>query len=114
MGSPIIDHGLQLYDSRSRDLVVYSDVVWTDYPTSRQSTSSYCVFLGHNLLYWSSKRNDTISRSSAEAEYHGVVNVVVKTSWLLNLLREIFYPPLTSFPFYYDIVSVVYLSTNPV
>ncbi|GJX40539.1 ribonuclease H-like domain-containing protein [Tanacetum coccineum] len=39
----------------------------------------YCVFLGNNLLSWSSKRQPTLSRSSAETEYRGVANVVVET-----------------------------------
>ncbi|GKG37960.1 ribonuclease H-like domain-containing protein, partial [Tanacetum coccineum] len=48
----------------------------------RQSTSGYCVFLGDNLLMWSSKCQDTLSRSNAEAEYHGVANAVAETSWI--------------------------------
>nr|GFC82509.1 ribonuclease H-like domain-containing protein [Tanacetum cinerariifolium] len=44
---------------------------------------------GDNLLSWSSKRQHTISRSSAEAEYRGIANVVAETAWLRNLLREL-------------------------
>nr|GEZ39380.1 ribonuclease H-like domain-containing protein [Tanacetum cinerariifolium] len=50
------------------------------------------VFLGDNLVSWSSKHQQTISRSSAEAEYRGVANVVAETAWLRNLLREIHSP----------------------
>nr|GEV65084.1 ribonuclease H-like domain-containing protein [Tanacetum cinerariifolium] len=35
------------------------------------------------------KRQPTLSRSSAEAEYRGVDNAVAKTCWLRNLLREL-------------------------
>ncbi|GJY54843.1 ribonuclease H-like domain-containing protein [Tanacetum coccineum] len=49
-----------------------------------------------NLLTWSSQRQDMLSRSSAEAEYLGVANVVAKTSWIRNLLRELHTPLFTA------------------
>nr|GFB21840.1 ribonuclease H-like domain-containing protein [Tanacetum cinerariifolium] len=83
-------------------------------PTTRRSTSAYCVFLGSNLLSWSSKRRVTLSHSNAEAENYGVANVVAKTYWLRNLLREL-HMPLSSATFVYcDNVSADYLSSNPV
>lgn len=95
-------------------MTAYSDTDWAGCPTTRHSISRYCVFLGQNLLSWSSKRHGTISRSSAEAEYRGVTNVVAETSWLRNLLRDLFYPPCTATIFYWDNVSAIYMSTNPV
>ncbi|GKC94009.1 ribonuclease H-like domain-containing protein [Tanacetum coccineum] len=56
----------------------------------------------------------TLSRSSAEAEYRGVVNAVAETCWLQNLLRELHTPLSSATLVYYDNVSVVYLSSNPV
>nr|GEX93136.1 putative reverse transcriptase, RNA-dependent DNA polymerase [Tanacetum cinerariifolium] len=82
----------QLYSSTTSTLVAYSDADWAGCPTTRRSTYGYCVFLGNNLLSWSSKRQFTISRSSAEAEYRGVANAVAETCWLCNLLRELHTP----------------------
>nr|GEV36338.1 retrovirus-related Pol polyprotein from transposon TNT 1-94 [Tanacetum cinerariifolium] len=76
------------------------------------STSGYCVFLGDNLLSWSAKRQHSLSRSSAEAEYRGVANVVAETAWLRNLLRELHSPLSTATLVYCDNVSVVYMSAN--
>ncbi|GJY92535.1 ribonuclease H-like domain-containing protein [Tanacetum coccineum] len=109
-----LDYGLQLFSSSTTDLVAYSDADWAGYPTTRRSTSGYCVFLGNNLLSWSAKRQPTLSCSSVEAEYRGVANVVTETCWLRNLLRELH----TQFSFatlvYCDNVSAVYLSSSPV
>ncbi|GKD25178.1 ribonuclease H-like domain-containing protein, partial [Tanacetum coccineum] len=109
-----IDHGLQLHASSITQLVAYNDVDWADCPVTRPSTSGYCVFLGDNLLSWSAKRQVTLSRSSAEAEYRGVANVVVETTWIRNLLRELHTPLFTATLVYCDNVSVIYLSTNHV
>ncbi|GJS24194.1 ribonuclease H-like domain-containing protein, partial [Tanacetum coccineum] len=83
-------------------------------PATRWSTSGYCVFLGDNLLTWSSKRQDTLSRSSVEAEYRRVANAVAETSWIRNLLHELHTPLLTATLVYCDNVSAVYMSANPV
>nr|GEW86772.1 ribonuclease H-like domain-containing protein [Tanacetum cinerariifolium] len=81
-----LDYGLQLFFFSTTDLVAYSDTNWASCPTTRRSTSGYCVFLGNNLLSWFAKRQPTLSRSSAEAEYRGVANAVAETCWLRNLL----------------------------
>ncbi|GJW37406.1 ribonuclease H-like domain-containing protein [Tanacetum coccineum] len=79
-----------------------------------RSTSGYCVFLGYNLLTWSSKRQDTLSHSSVEAEYREVANVVAETSWIRNLLCELHTLLFTTTLVYCDNVSAVYMSANPV
>ncbi|GKA33937.1 ribonuclease H-like domain-containing protein [Tanacetum coccineum] len=74
--SGTLDYGLQLFSSFTTDLVTYSDANWAGCPTARRSTSGYCVFLGNNLLSWSSKRQPILSRSNAGVEYRGVANAV--------------------------------------
>ncbi|GJQ91019.1 ribonuclease H-like domain-containing protein [Tanacetum coccineum] len=105
---------LQLFFILYIELVAYLDADWAGCPTTRRSTSGYCVFLGNNLPSWSSKRQPTLSRSSAEAEHRGVANVVAETCWLRNLLRELHTHLSSATLVYYDNVSAVYLSCNPV
>nr|GEY04017.1 ribonuclease H-like domain-containing protein [Tanacetum cinerariifolium] len=95
-------------------LVAYIDVDWAGFPTIRRSTSGYCVFLGDNLLSWSAKRQHNLSRSSTEAEYGGVANVVAETAWLRNLLRELHTPLLSATLVYCDNISAIYMTANPV
>ncbi|GKA53858.1 ribonuclease H-like domain-containing protein [Tanacetum coccineum] len=94
--SGTLNYGLQLFSSSTSDLVAYSDDAdWAGCPTTRRSTSGYCVFPGNNLLSWSAKRQPTLSRSCAEAEYRGVANAAAETCWLRNLLPEL-HTPLSS------------------
>nr|GEU71495.1 putative retrotransposon protein [Tanacetum cinerariifolium] len=80
-----LDYGLQLFASFTNSLVANSDADWAGCHTTRQSTSDYCVFLGNNLLSWSSKRQPMLSRSTVEAEYRSVADAVAKTLELVNL-----------------------------
>nr|GEX22166.1 ribonuclease H-like domain-containing protein [Tanacetum cinerariifolium] len=59
-------------------------------------------------------RTPTIPRSSAEAEYRGVANVIAETAWLRNLLRELHSLLSAATLVYCDNVSATYLSANPV
>ncbi|XP_019434537.1 PREDICTED: uncharacterized protein LOC109341152 [Lupinus angustifolius] len=109
-----LDYGLHLYPSSTSTLVSYTDADWGGCPDTRRSTSGYCVFLGNNLISWSSKRQPTLSRSSAEAEYRGVANVVSESCWIRNLLLELHCPVQKATLVYCDNVSAIYLSRNPV
>lgn len=107
-------YGLHLYPSFTTSLLSYTNSNWSGCPDTRRSTSGYYVYLGDNLLSWSSKRQPTLSRSSAEAEYCGVANVVSESCWLRNLLLELQCPIHKATMVYYDNVSGIYLSGNPV
>jgi hypothetical protein len=109
-----LQFGLSLSRSQSHDLVVYSDADWTGCSDTRRSTSGYYVFHSNNLISWSSKRQHTMSLSSAEAEYRGVANVMAEACWLRQLLGEL-QRPLTHITLVYgNNISAMYLSTNPI
>ncbi|XP_055803170.1 uncharacterized mitochondrial protein AtMg00810-like [Solanum dulcamara] len=109
-----LDYGLHLYPSSTTTLVSYTDADWGGCPDTRRSTSGYCIFMGDNLISWSAKRQATLSRSSAEAEYQGVANVVSESCWLRNLLLELHSPIPRATLIYCDNVSSIYLAGNPV
>ncbi|GJY62274.1 ribonuclease H-like domain-containing protein [Tanacetum coccineum] len=81
--------GLQIHASTTAQLTAYTDADWAGCPV-------------------------TLSRSSAEVEYRGVANVVAETAWIRNLLLELHVPLTTATLVYFENVSVVYLTTNPV
>ena len=109
-----VDYGLIIPRSAPTQLIVYTDADWAGCPDTRRSTSGYAVFLGGSLVSWSSKRQPTVSRSSAEAEYRAVANGVAEVVWLQQLLQELHHQLKTASLVYCDNVSAVYLSSNPV
>jgi hypothetical protein len=109
-----LDHGLTLHRSSTNSLVAYSDADWVGFPDTRRSTSGYCIYLGDNLISWSSRRQTTVSRSSAEAEYRAVATCVAETCWVRHILQELHCPIHTATMVYCDNVSAVYMTANPV
>jgi histone deacetylase 1/2 len=108
-----LDHGISITASSPSQLTAYSDVDWAGCPDTRRSTSGYCVFLGDSLVSWSSKRQTTVSWSSAEAEYRGVAHAAAECCWLRNLLGELLVDVPKATIIYCDNISAVYLSENP-
>uniref|UniRef100_A0A453QBS6 Copia protein n=1 Tax=Aegilops tauschii subsp. strangulata TaxID=200361 RepID=A0A453QBS6_AEGTS len=72
------------------------------------------MFLGDNLISWSSRRQTTVSCSSAEAEYRALAAVVAESCWVRHLLQELHRPISTATVVFCDNVSAVYLAHNPV
>jgi hypothetical protein len=107
-----LDHDLLLHRASTSDLIVYTDADWVSCLDTRRSTSGYVVFLGDNLVSWSSKRQNVVSRSNAEAVYCAVANGVAKTCWLRQLLVELYSPLSRATLIYCNNISDIYLSTN--
>uniref|UniRef100_A0A3Q7HP32 Reverse transcriptase Ty1/copia-type domain-containing protein n=1 Tax=Solanum lycopersicum TaxID=4081 RepID=A0A3Q7HP32_SOLLC len=61
--------GVLLSSKRSKHLKVYSDADWGACLHTRRSISGFMVKMGESLISWKSKKQATVSRSSAEAEY---------------------------------------------
>ncbi|XP_028082520.1 uncharacterized protein LOC114283849 [Camellia sinensis] len=74
-----LHHGLQFSPS-TFDVHAFSDSNWAGDVLDRKSTSGYCIFLGSNLISWSAKKQATVSRSSTEAEYRALAQIVTELS----------------------------------
>jgi len=67
----------------------FADTDWAGSKIDRRSTTGYCVFVGGNLVSCKSKKQNVVSRSSAESEYRATTHSTCKIMWIHYLLTEI-------------------------
>ncbi|KAK9051665.1 hypothetical protein SSX86_028293 [Deinandra increscens subsp. villosa] len=96
------------------DLKVYADADWAKCLITRKSVTGFCVFLGGSLISWKSKKQTTISRSTAEAEYRAMCAGTCEVMWLINLLSELKIVVNLPVPVYCDNSAAISISSNPV
>ena len=67
----------------------FCDADWASNLDDHKLVSGICVFLGGNLITWSSQKQKVVARSSTELEYRALASVATDLVWIQNLLAEI-------------------------
>ncbi|KAL0544177.1 hypothetical protein IC582_019289 [Cucumis melo] len=94
-------------------LVGYCDADWAVCSDDRKSTSRGCFFLKNNIAAWFSKKQNSVSLSTAEAKYIAVGSSCSQLLWMKQMMEE--YGILQySMVLYCDNISVINISKNPV
>ncbi|XP_019236312.1 PREDICTED: uncharacterized protein LOC109216593 [Nicotiana attenuata] len=81
--------GLLMPAESSSKPIAYCDLDWGACIQRRRSVTRYLVKFGNALISWKSKKQSTVSRSSAEAEFRSMASCAAEVTWLTGLFGEL-------------------------
>jgi hypothetical protein len=83
---------LKLTFKKSRDLDIkgYFDADYANDPETRKSVSGHCFLINETAVHWSSKKQRTVSKSTAEAEYISGGNATQEAIWIRRFINKIY------------------------
>ncbi|KAH9652494.1 protein kinase domain-containing protein [Citrus sinensis] len=111
-GSP--GKGILLSSTSDLHIRGYCDADWGSCPTTRRSVTGYCTFLGDSPISWKTKKQNVVSRSTAEAEYRSLADLSCELQWLRALFADLGHLQHDPMTVYCDNQSALYIAENPV
>ena len=72
------------------------------------------AFLGDSPIDWKTKKQDTVSMSSAEAEYRAMATAVKEVKWIVPLVEDLGVKIVKPVRFYCESKSAIHIAANPV
>ncbi|KAH9671985.1 Integrase catalytic domain-containing protein [Citrus sinensis] len=111
--SGTIDIGLWYPRGTHIDLTCFSDADFAGYKVDRKSTSGTCYILGHSLVSWFSKKQNSVALSTTEAEYIAAGSCCAQALWMKQTPRD-YDINFEQIPIKCDNTSAINLSKNPI
>lgn len=108
-----LGQGIMLSSSPDLSLTIYCDSDWSSCALTRRSLSAFVVMLGDSPISWKTKKQDTVSHSSAEAEYRCMSDTLKEVKWLRKLLKGLDIE-LKPTRFFCDSKAAIHIATNHV
>nr|ABA95820.1 retrotransposon protein, putative, unclassified [Oryza sativa Japonica Group] len=108
------DYGIWYKPVKESKLIGYTDSDWAGCLDDMKGTSGYAFSLGSGMCSWSTKKQNIVALSSAEAEYVAASKAVSQVVWLRRIMEDLGekqYQPTT---IYCDSKSAIAISENPV
>ncbi|KAG7546410.1 Integrase catalytic core [Arabidopsis suecica] len=106
--------GILLSSSSDLQLKAFSDSDHAGCPLTRRSLTGYLVKLGTSPVSWKTKKQDKVSRSSAEAEYRAMAMTCQELMWVKEVLISLGITHDQPMQLFCDSQSALHIASNPV
>ncbi|KAL1215127.1 Retrovirus-related Pol polyprotein from transposon RE1 [Cardamine amara subsp. amara] len=108
-----INLGIYYTKDTNKNLMRYCDADWAGSLDDRRSTSGGCFFMGNNPISWHSKKQNSVSLSTAEAKYIALGSCCTQLLWMKHMAED-YGMTSDSLLIYCDNESAINIAKNPV
>jgi len=77
-----LDLGLHLSRATNLSLTTFCDFDWAEDTHDCKSTAAYLIYMGTNVISWSSKKQSIVAKSSTEVECQTIATTTTELLWL--------------------------------
>lgn len=106
--------GLYYPKANNLRLIAFCDADRGSCKNSARSLTWFCVFLGSSLVSWKTKKQKTLARLSAEADYRSMSATTSELEWIASLLTDFHISFPLPIPMYHDNKAAQHIVENPV
>ena len=109
-----LGQGILLHSDSDLSLTGWCDSDWAACPLTRRFLTGWLVFLGQSPIFWKTKKQHTVSRSSAEAKYRSMAAITCELKWLKGLLLSLGVHHPKAIPLFCDSQSALHIAQNSI
>ena len=110
----IADYGIWFIKGEGSKLIGYTDSDWAGSKEDMKSTSGYLFSFGSGPFSWTTKKQEVVAQSTAEAEYISAAAAANQALWLRKLLVDIKEEQAEATTIFCDSKSAIAIAENPV
>nr|GEU74783.1 ribonuclease H-like domain-containing protein [Tanacetum cinerariifolium] len=106
--------GIHIVKCPSVSFETFVDADWAKCLITRKSVTGFYLLLNGSLVSWKSKKQNTLSKSSAEAEYMAMASATSETVWVLKILKDLNWKHFLPVKMFCDSQAAIKITANPV
>ncbi|GKD71707.1 hypothetical protein Tco_1325797, partial [Tanacetum coccineum] len=106
--------GIHIVKQPKASFEAFVDADWAKCIITRKFVTSFCIKLNGSLISWKIKKQNTLSKTSAEAEYRAMASVTFEITWILKILKDLEWGYVLLVKLFCDSQAAIKIAVNPI